>query len=57
MKDELVVLQKACVRVAKEFQRGYADIDANAATNTFPAVLMMIGLTDLFVSATGILRK
>jgi acylglycerol lipase len=54
MKDELVVLQKAYVRVAKEFQRAYADIDANAATITFPAVLMVIGSKDPIVSATGI---
>jgi acylglycerol lipase len=53
MKDELVEKQPITVRVAREFQKAYIDIDANAASLSFPALLVIVGLKDPLVSPSG----
>jgi acylglycerol lipase len=53
-KDELVVQQPVCVRVAKQFLTTYQDIETNAAKISFPALLVMIGSKDNIVSPSGI---
>jgi acylglycerol lipase len=56
MQDELVVKQRTYVRVAHEFLRVYAEIDAHAASIAFPGVLVVVGARDPIVSPSGIQR-
>jgi acylglycerol lipase len=51
--DELVIKGPVAVRVAKQFLDVYKDIEQNAASIEFPALLVMVGSKDNIVSPSG----
>jgi Serine aminopeptidase, S33 len=55
-KNELMVEGRLRARPGAEFLRVCNEIDEGAEDITFPAVLIIIGETDLFVSPAGIHR-